>query len=417
MKKLPILKYNDLWELMCLDHRNHINGVVVDDASLEVMLRLEKTMQRLEVMGDDERRILWIEIKAPAKRYREEDADAKGNYWYQVCIAHYEDFHYMILSNCNWKFIDLRSAQYIDAERKPDLYSGNVSKALKKLESYISVLVDNICENPDAYNAYIAEQLPYTKRDGKIKRADLNKICPCYKTFEHPEHVIKVLEQQQTMPLWTCNEMTLRKYMHIWRIAYEAYCTKSEINPTRKSAYEGVTDDEIFTRHNSKGREIEGLDLDSEQDFLKWKGANSPYHCLDVAYARVHLSPHKKGEGWDDEEIPVPNGQWYFSLYFSVYGYSQDVINMLEALCHAGIGVKCSATSRLLKMVNETDYVSISSLPNKYAHDDEIGNEISLPYECEEISAQQVADVIAATEWEPLRKVKPVLLNQIITTQ
>lgn len=408
MKKLPVLKYNDLWEIMCLDHRNHLNGVVVDDASLEIMLRIEKNMQRLEVMGDDERRILWIEIKAPAKRYREEDADAMGNYWYQICTAHYKGFHYMLLSNRSWKFIDLRSAQYIDAERKPDQHSGNVSKALRKIESYISTLIDSICEDPDVYNTYIEEHLPYTKRDGKIKRADLNRICPCYKTFEHPEHVMEVLEKQQTTPLWSSNEMTLRKYMHVWCIAYEAYRTKSEIDPTKKTEYENVSDEEIFTRHNSKGQEIEGLDLDSEQDFLKWEGINSSYHCLDVAYARVHLSPHKKGEGWEDEEIPVSDGQWYFTLHFSVYGYSQDVINMLESLYQAGIGVKCSAMSRLLKMVKETDYVSISSLPNKYAHDDEIGNEISLPYECEEITAQQVIDVIAATEWEPLRKVKPI---------
>jgi hypothetical protein len=408
MKQLPLLKYNDLWRVMCLDHRNNLNGVVVDDASLEIMLHIEKTMQRLEVMGDDEQRVLWIEIKAPAKKYREEDSDANGNYWYQLCTGHYKDFHYLILSNREWRFIDLRSAHHIDAERKPDLYSGNVSKALKKIDIYISALVDSICENPDAYNAYINEHLPYTKRDGKIKRADLNRICPSYKTFNNPEHVKRVLEKQYSMPLWTSNEMTLRKYMHIWRIAYEAYCTKSRFDPEPKSAYKNVSDEDIF-RHNSKGREIEGLNLDSEEDFLKWESANSPYHCLDVAYARVHLSPHKKGEGWDDEEIPVLEGHWYFSLYFSVYGYSQDVINMLEAFCHAGIGVVCGATSRLLKMVNETDYVSISSIPNKYTHDEEIGNEISLPYECEDITAQQVAEVIAATEWVPLKKVKPVL--------
>ena len=53
MKKIPILRYNDLRDLMCLTHEHHLNGVVVDDAALEVMLRIEKTMQRLEVMGDD----------------------------------------------------------------------------------------------------------------------------------------------------------------------------------------------------------------------------------------------------------------------------------------------------------------------------------------------------------------------------
>lgn len=56
MKKIKILRYNDLRDLMYLTHEHHLNGVVVDDAALEVMLRIEKTMQRLEVMGDDEQR-------------------------------------------------------------------------------------------------------------------------------------------------------------------------------------------------------------------------------------------------------------------------------------------------------------------------------------------------------------------------
>ena len=64
MKKIKILRYNDLGDLMYLTHEHHLNGVVVDDAALEVMLRIERTMQRLEAMGDDEQRWLWIELQA-----------------------------------------------------------------------------------------------------------------------------------------------------------------------------------------------------------------------------------------------------------------------------------------------------------------------------------------------------------------
>ena len=35
---------------------------------------------------------------------------------------------------------------------------------------------------------------------------------------------------------------------------------------------------------------------------------------------------------------------------------------------------------------------------------------MSLPYQCDTISAQQVADVIAATKWEKQQKVKPLAL-------
>lgn len=47
MKNLPVLKYNDLRDVICLDDVCDLNGVVIDDASLEVMLRIGKTMPLL----------------------------------------------------------------------------------------------------------------------------------------------------------------------------------------------------------------------------------------------------------------------------------------------------------------------------------------------------------------------------------
>ena len=49
---------------------------------------------------------------------------------------------------------------------------------------------------------------------------------------------------------------------------------------------------------------------------------------------------------------------------------------------------------------------------NSYAYNEEIGNEMVLPSEDEDITAQQVADVIAATEWEPIKEVKPINENK-----
>ena len=405
MKDLPILKYNDLREVMWLDHHNSLNGTVVDDASLEVMLRIEKTMSRLDVVGDDDKRILWIELKAPRKRDREEDADKNGNYWYQLATGCYQQMHYQLLSNRHWRFVDLRSHESGRGERKPDVWHGNVSRALKKLEHYVAALVDHICANPDEYNDYVAENLPYNKREGRIRRKDLNRISPSYKTFDNPEQVVSIVKAVQNMPITTFDKMTLRTYMHVWRILYEAYCTKDRFSHDDAECFSGLSDAEVF-EHNSKGREIEGLDLDSEDDYMKWEKENSSYHCHDVAYARVHLQPIKKGDYSFDEKLDVPNGKWYFSLGYSVYGYSQDVVNMLEALRDAGIGVRCSSSERLLKMALEDDWVNISPMPNKYTHDDELGNEISLPYVDNDITKEQVRQVIEAAEWEPLEKVR-----------
>lgn len=267
-KNIPILKYNDLKYLMALDGHDLFNGVIVDDASLAVMLRIEQTMQQLYPMGDDEIRWLWIEIKAPGKRNRLEEADKNGNYWYEISTAHYKDFHYMVLRNRSWRWIALQSAEHIGAERKPDPLYGNVEKPLLLLEKYVIALVDWICEDADGYNAYIEKHLPYRKRHGRIRRADLNRICPSYKTFDQPDHVVSILNRIKSLPLWTTEKMTLRTYMHIWRIAYEAYRTKESFEPDKPNAYYGRSDESIFMRYNSKGREIENYDLDSEEGYL-----------------------------------------------------------------------------------------------------------------------------------------------------
>lgn len=406
---LKVLKYKDLEDLMWLGSGSYLDEIVIDDASLEVMLRIEKAMRRLRVMGNDARRTLWIEIKAPGKRYQEEIPDNNGNYWYQVSTSHFRDFHYMMIGNGRRRLIVLKNLTHVGGERKVNQWKGHVEKQLQMIEAYINKLVDRICENPDEYNRYVEEHLPYTKRKGRIKRSILNKICPVYRTFDDPRHVVNVIRKYKPTPMTSYKEMTLRTYMRIWRIAYIAYQTKDVYNPEPLSKYENLSDEEIFKRHNSKGRYISGFNLDSEEDYVKWVKENSSYHCLDVAYARIHLAAVKDGTSWASNEVDVPEGSWYFNLYYSVYGYSQDVFNIIETLLQEGIRVNCdNDVNRLLKMAEETDYVSISPLSNHYYYNSETGNEIELPYVCENVSPQQVADIIAATKWEKQKVVKPI---------
>ena len=369
--------------------------MVIDDASLEVMLRIEKTMQRLKVMGSDARRILWIEIKAPGKRNREEFADANDNYWYQVCSAHYKDFHYMLICNAEGRLISLQNRESIKGKRIPDAWYGDVSKPLMKIERYIIKLVDCICENPDEYNNYVEDHLPYSKREGKIKRSILNRICPEYCTFDDPQHVVDVIKKYEALSMTTFEKMTLRTYIHVWRIAYVAYQTKDRYRPMPMSDFEGLSDMEIFISYNPKGHKIEEMDLDSEEDYLKWKRENSVYHCMEVAYARIFLYPVKE------------EGHWCLSLDYSIYGYTQDVFNILESLWQEGIRVKCShAMTRILRYAQETDYVGIAQISNPRAYNDVIGNQIKLPND-EENSAQQVVEIISAAKWKKQIKVRP----------
>lgn len=404
MYNLKELKYNDLKSILC--HIRTYNGIIIDDASLEVMLRIEKTMQRLKVMGNDARRILWIEIKAPGKRNRFEETDTNENYWYQISSAHFKKFHYILISNREGKFISLQSAKYIGGERKVDVYYGALSEPLKKIEKYISALVDHICENPDEYNNYVEKNLPYSKRDGRIRRADLNRICPIYRTFENPQHVIDVICKYKLLPLTTYKTMTLRTYMHVWRIAYEAYRTKDKGLPENKYQFDGLTDEEIFRRYNNKGREIEGFYLDSEEDFLKWYTNNRFCHCLDVAYARIHLLPFNN-DLFKSLENTDSSSYWYIDLRYSVYGYTNDFFNILETLYKNNIRVNCDEEmKRLIGYAKETDYVDITPSPDYHF------DEISLPCVDDGITTQQTYDIIAATKWKKQQKVRPIIKKE-----
>lgn len=399
MEYLPILKYIDLAQLWEYSHRDIFEGNVADDASLKVMLRIEKTMQRLNVMGDDDRRLVWIRLKAPHRKAdRYGDVDEKGYYWCQLLTAHYKDFHYLLLENPEgWNSFDLRSASNV-SDQRGETNEIDVKSALLKLEEYIKAMVDYICDNPEGYNQYVAGHLPYSLRTGKIRRSVLNTILPEMKMFQNREHALDVLYRHVSTPLWHSNIMTLRTYMHVWRIAYDAY--RSNGSSHSDSITENLSDEEVFMHHNSKGRGIEDLDLDSEEDFKEWMDANSPYHCLDVVYARISLQPHKKEDFYED--IEITDGGWFFSLGYGVAGYSDDMISILGSLLDNGINVFCNDSDRLLRMAEETDYVGITPNPNKYACDDVIGNEIRLPYEHRE-------EIIEAAEWDPEPQVWPII--------
>ena len=163
------------------------------------------------------------------------------------------------------------------------------------------------------------------------------------------------------------------------------------------SDFEGLSDMEIFRTYNKRGLEIEEMDLDSEEDFVEWEKENSLYHCMEVAYARIFMYPVKEG------------GHWCLSLDYSIYGFTDDVFNILESLWQEGIRVKCNhAMTRMLRYAHETDYVGIAQISNPRAYNDVIGNQIKLPYDDEETSAQQVAEIISAAKWKKQIKVKPI---------
>ena len=369
-----------------------LNGNVVDDASLEVMLRIEKEMHRLKVMGDDERRSLWIEIHLPGKRYYwgEDKRDRNGNIWYWISTGNYRGFHSLLLGDNHHRCVDLRSQPFVGEQRNPEYIYTDVHKPLLRLEEYVRAIVDAVCMAPDKYNEYVEENLPYWKRHGTIRRSVLNGICPLYRRVENPETEVELLENVRNSPLTVLNEMTLNTYMHYWRLAYVAYRTRDDFEPDSAEKYADSDDREVF-RRSSKEYNLDGYNLDSQDDFIKWKTENSSCHCHDVAYARIHLWPVREDDGL-----------WHFEISYNVGGYFRDILNIVRALYEQGIivGIRYWVDDALAQL-REEDSVRISPCPNKYQE------EISLPTVGDGVTRKMVNAIIRATVWDKEEAVFP----------
>lgn len=390
INNITILEYKEFWPLLCLD--GALNGNVVDDASLEVMLRIEKEMHRLKVMGDDERRTLWLEIHLPGRRYYwgEDKRDLNGNIWYWISTANYRGFHYLRLGDNHHRCIDLRSLPYVGGVRKPGRIYTDVREPLLRLEKYVKEIVDAVCVAPEKYNEYIEKNLPYSKRHGTIRRSVLNDICTLYRRVEDPEAEVELLENVRKCPLTVLEEMTLNTYMHYWRLAYVAYRTHDDVEPDSVDEYANWDDREVF-RHSSKGYNIEEYDRDSQEDFIRWKDGNTLFHCLDVVYARIHLWPVR-----EDDDL------WHFEITYNVCRYFRDVLNIVRALYEQGIiiGINHWADDALAQLRGE-DIVRISPCPNKYQE------EISLPTVGDGVTRKMVNAIIRETMWNKEELVLP----------
>ena len=155
----------------------------------------------------------------------------------------------------------------------------------------------------------------------------------------------------------------------------------------------------MFVWHSNKGNEAEKFDWDSEEDFVKWKEENSPYHNMDVAYARIHLAPIRNEQ----------TGLWEYNLWVGVYGYYPDVLAIVEALYNQGIRVVVSPYEMLMGILREDDLVGIVPYPDKYMDRGGTTNQIHLPYVEDDVTEEKLAELISLTEWEPEEQVRPIV--------
>ena len=387
-RKIPVYQYHDAWQILARSNRD--NGVVIDAASEEIMLRIENEMSRLKVMGDDDSRYFWIWAQTNNRERK----------WLRVRTAHYKGFHYLTLSDGRYEMAVLQNAESVYSNNKQ--YREDLKAPLLALERHVKAVVDWICEDPEEYNAYVERYLPYHKRSGDIPRRVLYSIDPDWHDSKDDERLIRGLEAVKASEPSKYDKITLRVYISIWSSAFRVIARiRSEgsddwYDKQRLNDAKTKTDIELFKRYNSKGRQIEGLDLDSEEGYKEWYGENSAYHCMDVTYARIHLAPWRK----EDSE------PYRFHLYFGVYGYYDDVAEIAIALHEQGITLVVDEIDSILKILRQEDMVGFRPWPDKYMDRDGVTSQMWLPH-IGDVSREIYWKIIKNTTWHKQKEAWP----------
>lgn len=357
LNRLPISRFLDV--------------TLVSGESANVIQRIHKAMNQLAPMGDDERRSFWFEVKG--NRWE----------WYRITTTTYKDCHYLFIDGDVYD-----SHAFCDKENansEPCYSEDEILAVLSKVELYITQLIDNILLNPEQYNAYVEKYLSHYRRSGLIRRSVLNSLIPDHRLDGvDVSNVIGIYENPSTPTQFS--EMTLRQYMHYWRIAYEALYGELKGD-----------DIEVF-RHSSKGYNTSDYDLDSETDFRRWKEDVSSFHGFDVVYARVHMYPINE------------DGKWRFCVNTGSYWNLDQCLRVVVALSDAGISVDLGDTDDILGILKETDYVEITPYAYRYMQGDNVGSQMRLPY-ADEIGKDILKKIISNTEWEKIEEVRPLKIG------
>ncbi|WP_270482374.1 hypothetical protein [Alistipes communis] len=409
-----------------LGERQHWEIVVGGDM-LERLVGIQRQFERLAVMGDDEYRGFYIEVPRPTPEEwgDAEELIASGEYdSREAFLADWLAFNPM---ETRWfhvastRYGDSRSLRITDRKRTmfiitncPACADGNPDDAwrrdiLTRLFDYLEQMIDVVVANPDGFNDYVAHNLPYQQRTGRIAQRELNRIVPnCKIEVEDKETAIKALEDsvhgRSVPPLET---MTIRQYCSYYRIAneaYEAYYRKRGASGRVYEDPQGVPEElrDVAYYKRMKFVDVETLyDIDSPADFIRF--ATDHYGELGLSRLNIFAS-NKRQQGW---MIVVSNS------------YSANVglaIEVATALYKAGAPLLIYDAEKLLRILREEDWVRLipDSFHNYMGYQEEgIVYELPWDYECSDdgdspLTLEQYQAIVSLTEWQPEEQVRPI---------
>ena len=392
----------------------------VDGDMLERLVEIQHRFERLTVMGDDEYRGFYIEVPRPTPEEwgDAEELIASGEYdsreafhadwlafnpmetrWFHVASSRYGDSRSIrVTDRTRTRFIITNDSKCTDVE--PD--DMRCRENLTRLFDYLERMIDVIVANHDGFNDYVAHNLPYQQRIGRILQREFNRIVPNFKIeVEDRETAIKALEDSvhgHSAPL--LETMTIRKYCTYFRIAnevYEDYHRKRGFRsriPTDPQNVPEELRDVVYYKRNKFVDVTEMYDIDSQEDFVRF--ATDHYGELGLSRLNIFASNYRQ-QGW---KIVVSNS------YSANAGLA---IEVATALYKAGAPLLIYDAEKFLRILLEEDYVRLvpDSYHNYMGYQEE-GSVYELPweYECSDdtnsvLTKEQYQAIVSNAEWLP----------------
>ena len=398
--------------------------IVVGGDMLERLVEIQHRFEQLAVMGDDKYRGFYIEVPRPTPEEwgDAEDLVASGEYdsreefladwlafnpmetkWFYIASSRYGDSRSIrVTDRKHTRFIITNCPKCTDAGPDDTWCREN----LTRLFDYLEQMIDVIVANPDGFNDYVAQNLPYQQRIGRISQKEFNRIVPnCKIEVEDKETAIKALEDsvhgRSVPPLET---MTIRQYCSYYRIANEAYEAYYRKRGASGRVYEDPQDvpvelrDVVYYKRKKFVDVIEMYDIDNPEDFMRF--ATDHYGELGLSRLNIFAS-HDRQQGW---KIVVSNS------YSANAGLA---IEVATALYKAGAPLLIYDAEKLLRILLEEDYVRLvpDSYHNYMGYQEE-GSVYELPweYECSDdsnsvLTKEQYQAIVSIAEWQDVERI------------
>lgn len=378
--------------IVVLMRAHHYDEIQLKGLSLSRTATILEQTARLAPMGDDEFRTLWVDVKGE---------DGK-TYWFRFSTSVYRDTLSLdILDERNMSITSLTNKDYVQA---PFYHYDYLEMFLSRLLEELSALIDDICMDASSYNEYVEKNLPKQFRSGRIPTEKLVELIP---EFKLPVLEPSVARQGLIALIGnrtpTLKRMTIKEYCKWYRIAFNAFHSHEETEDEQLK----YSDVEFYDRHSTccpNAISSGGYDINSEKDFIEF----AKDHYGEIGLTRCNVFGRLIGPE-----------QWKIDIDSSYSAYTGQVLNIVAAMYKAGAPLYLHNPADFLAALDGTDYYAVK--PNVY-HDYRHSNGekcsgslvIPFPYEIADDlppdettwTKERLEAVIAATEWNPLVKVK-----------